>query len=207
MPAWNEHIFLLVNASEHPLGAIVFVAQVIADDLIFGVMVLLIALWIWGSIEKRAALVATVVGTAIALSANQALGQLWFEPRPFMIGLGHTFAVHVPENSFPSDHATFMWTVGLGLIATGASRRWGLAVCAAGSLVSLGPRSYLGLHFPIDMLSSAAVAAACSFVTLGLEWPIAQLVIPSANKLYDGLLDTVKLPKRMFPRAMSNKRN
>ena len=52
MPAWNEHIFLLVNASEHPLGAIVFVAQVIADDLIFGVMVLLIALWIWGSMRS-----------------------------------------------------------------------------------------------------------------------------------------------------------
>ena len=123
-----------------------------------------------------------------------------------MIGLGHTFAVHVPENSFPSDHATFLWTVGLGLIATGGSRRWGLAVCAAGSLVAWA-RVYLGLHFPIDMLSSAAVAAACSFVALGLEWPVAQFVIPSANKLYDGLLDTARLPKRMFPRAISSERN
>jgi len=128
MGNWNDRLFLLINASDHPAAAVVTAANVVAADVIFLVAMLFVALWVWGKPERRDRLVAAACATALALAANQALGLLWYEPRPFMIGLGHTFADHAVENSFPSDHATFMFTAGLSLIITGAARRWGILV-------------------------------------------------------------------------------
>lgn len=58
---------------------------------------------------------------------NLLLGLVWFEPRPFMVGIGHTWLDHLADNGFPSDHATLAWSLGLRLALTGASRRWGAA--------------------------------------------------------------------------------
>ena len=122
-------------------------------------------MWILGRRDARGALLATVLGVSVALGINQMLGLLWFEPRPFMIGLGHTLALHVVENSFPSDHATFLWSLGFALLATGEARWWGVMVCMVGLLVAWA-RVYLGLHFPIDMAASFFVAIAADLVLL-----------------------------------------
>jgi len=60
-----------------------------------------------GGRDARDTLLATAIGVCLALGINQLLGLLWYEPRPFIIGLGYTLAVHAVENSFSSDHATF----------------------------------------------------------------------------------------------------
>jgi undecaprenyl-diphosphatase len=65
---------------------------------------------------------------------------------------------HGPENSFPSDHTTFILTVGFALITTHAAPTWGKLVSISGALVARA-RIYLGLHFPVDMLASALIAS------------------------------------------------
>ena len=100
----NNHLFLLINAPSGASPAIVFVAELVASKLIDLVPLLLVALWIWGKPTRRTGLAASSIAAALALCANQIVGLLWFEPRPFMIGLGRTLMAHVPENSFPSDH-------------------------------------------------------------------------------------------------------
>ena len=197
--ALNERLFLFLNASAHPDGALVAFANFVAADVVLGVAVLLLGLWIWGDHAKRAALLATAIATVVALGFNQLLGQLWYEPRPFMVGLGHTLASHAPENSFPSDHGAFMFTIGLALLATGASRPWGLLVCAAGAAVAWA-RIYLGLHFPVDMLSSALVAGACSLLAAALQGPLGR-VAPLASRVYDQSLDLLRFPSAWFPRS------
>nr|WP_256515314.1 undecaprenyl-diphosphatase [Alsobacter ponti] len=199
MLALNERIFLLLNASAHPQGATVSLANFVSSDLVLGVALLLVALWAWGNHDKRAALLATAAATVVALGVNQLLGQLWYEPRPFMVGLGHTLAAHAPENSFPSDHGTFVFTVGLALIATGASWRWGVLVSAVGVAVAWA-RIYLGLHFPIDMLSSAVVAGACSGLAAAFRRPVGHFA-PFANRIYDQSLDLLRFPPAWFPRT------
>lgn len=196
----NERIFLLINATDHPAAVVVAAANFIAADVIFGVLLVLAGLWIWGDGGRRAGLLATALATAVALGLNQIFGLLWYEPRPFMVGLGHTLAAHAPENSFPSDHATFMFTIGLGLIFTEASRSWGLMVCAAGLAVAWA-RVYLGLHFPIDMLSSAILAGICAAGAKRVERPLGAHVVPFANRLYDRVLDALRFPRSTFPRT------
>lgn len=205
MLAWNHHLFLLLNASATASAISVTLAQVIASELIYAIPLILLALWIWGEPDKRAGLASTSIAAVLALGANQLVGLLWYEPRPFMIGLGHTLMVHGAENSFPSDHTTFILTAGLGLIATRAAPTWGKLVSALGVLVAWA-RIYLGLHFPIDMVASALLACLFGGIAVLLVPSVNRWLIPIADRTYEGTLDTLRLPARVFPRRNHRER-
>jgi len=200
MLALNHQLFLLINAEPGESHVLIALGRTVAGDVIGLVPLLLILLWVRGNPDRRGGLVATAIAAALALGANQIVGQFWYEPRPFMIGLGRTLMAHVPENSFPSDHTTFMLTVGIGLIATGGAPRWGRAVTLAGVLVAWA-RIYLGLHFPLDMLASAIIAGIFAAISVFLVAPARRFVMPLANRVYDRCLDTMRLPPRAFPRV------
>src|SRR5579884_964583 len=120
MPGWNQHLFLLINASAHPDPWIVSFAAILANSPVVAGPVLLVALWIWGNPSHRAGLLTVAGAVCAGQGINQLIGLIYFEPRPFVMDLGHTLIRHAADNSFPSDHATFVWTLGAGLIATGA---------------------------------------------------------------------------------------
>lgn len=86
----NNYIFLLINAPAGASPALVSVAQFVASRLIDLIPVLLVVLWVWGKPARRGDLVASSIAAALALGANQLVGLFWYEPRPFMIGLGRT---------------------------------------------------------------------------------------------------------------------
>ena len=200
MLSLNNQLFLLINAEPGESPLLIELGRIVAADIVALVPVLLVLLWVRGRPERRSGLVATAIAAALALGANQIVGQFWYEPRPFMIGLGRTLMAHVPENSFPSDHTTFMLTVGIGLIATGGAPRWGKIVTIVGVLVAWA-RIYLGLHFPLDMLASALIASLFAAVSVLLVAPSRRWIMPLANKIYDGALDAMRLPGGLFPRT------
>lgn len=123
MPGWNQNLFLLINAPAHPSSWLLTLATVIAYAPVLVGPALLVVLGVWGEPTRRGGLLAVTGATLVGLGINQLLGALYFEPRPFMIGLGRTLLYHPPDNSFPSDHATFIWSLGIGLIVTGAALR------------------------------------------------------------------------------------
>lgn len=131
--------------------------------------------------DERAGLASSAIAAILALGANQLAGLLWYEPHPFMIGLGHTLMTHAPENSFPSDHATLFLTVGFGLMATRAASTWGKLVSGSDVLVAWA-RIYLGLHFPVDMLASTLIACLFGGVTVLLVSSVHRWLIPIANR-------------------------
>lgn len=88
MQGWNQHLFLLINASAHPAGWVVQTALLLANSPVVVGPATLVILWIWGRLSYRGGLLAVTGGMLIALGINQVLGMLYFEPRPFMIGLG-----------------------------------------------------------------------------------------------------------------------
>jgi undecaprenyl-diphosphatase len=173
---------------------------VLAGSPLFAGPAVLVALWVWGRPDQRGGLLAVTCATLIGLGINQALGAMWFEPRPFMVPIGHTLLAHPPDNSFPSDHATFLWALGAGLIATGAARRTGAVVCLYGGSVAWA-RVYLGMHFPIDMLASAGVGAASGGIAVVLRPLIAVAVLPTADRLYEATVVFLHLPAAVIPRG------
>lgn len=141
---------------------------------------------------------ATALAVLAGLMANQILGALWYEPRPFMIGLGHSLVHHVADNSFPSDHGTVLWALGFGLILTGASSVSGVLMVTVGFLVAWA-RIYLGIHFPIDMATSfligiAAGVFAHAIMPAGERW-----LLPPAERCYDAVLQRLGLSRFSSP--------
>ncbi len=199
LTSWNERLFLLVNASAHPDAALVLVATFAAAWVIYFAMALVAGLWIWGRPHLRGRLLATVGGVSLALGINQILGMLWYEPRPFAIGLGHALISHAADNSFPSDHGTFLWSLGFSLIVAVAADGWGLAVLVAGLLVAWA-RVYLGVHYPLDMATSLLVSVVGGTLSLALVPMAERLVLPPAEALYLRMLELLHLPRRVFPR-------
>ncbi|MCP8940709.1 undecaprenyl-diphosphatase [Alsobacter sp. SYSU M60028] len=199
MLAVNDHLFLLINASERAWPITVLIAEVLATGLVFAAALLLVVLWVWGAPARRSALAATGVAAALALVSNQIVGLLWYEPRPFMVGLGRTLLDHAPENSFPSDHTTFMLTVGFALIATRAAPGWGKFISGLGVLVAWS-RIFLGVHFPVDMLASALVASLFGGLSVLIVEPVRRWIMPLAEPVYEGTLRALRLSPRVFPR-------
>jgi len=199
MLRWNHDLFLLINASESPAAPIVLIANLFASSPVYVVPALLIFLWVRGRTSARGGLLSVTLGLVAGLGINQILGLLWHEPRPFMIGLGHTLTNHVVENSFPSDHATLIWSLAFGLIATQAASPWGIAVSIVGLLVGWA-RIYLGVHFPIDIFASVFVALASAAIARLTNPPIAKRILPTIDGSYEGVLRSLSLPIGLFPR-------
>lgn len=194
----NQRLFLALNATDQSNPMMIAVAEIAASWLIYLAVPLMLWLWVRGSDSQRSGLIATSAGVFAGLGFNQLLGLLWFEPRPFMIHLGHTLVQHGSDNSFPSDHATVLWTLGLGLLATRTSRAWGTVVCLIGLLVAWS-RIYLGLHFPLDMAGSFFVAIAASAFARLLHPLTHRWLLPLFNGPYNAALRSLHLPVSRLP--------
>lgn len=200
MTSLNDRLFLLINAGAHPPPALLDFGLFCASWLVPLTVALFVLLWIrLNRPEHRAALITATAVMFIGLGVNQVLGALYFHSRPFMIGLGHQYLAHPADNSFPSDHATFMWSLGFALLALGRLRAWGLALTLGGFAVAWA-RIYVGVHFPLDMAGSFCVALAMAFLARPLHGPITRWARPFFDALYLRLIETLRLPPKAFPR-------
>ncbi len=128
LEALNQALFLTINATTSTPRWQIDVASFIADYVIYFVPLMLAALWLSGIRNNRATALRACCVVLLALGFNQVIGHAWLHPRPFMIGLGHTFIEHAPDSSFPA----------------------GLAVAWA--------RVFVGVHYPLDMAGAVAIA-------------------------------------------------
>lgn len=155
--ALNRSLFLKINAGSGTAPWQINSAIFIADNLIYLIPALLLALWLWGDERKRNLALKVCLVAMLAVGTNQIISLVWQHPRPFMIGLGQTWIPHAADSSFPSDHATVFAAVCIGLLFAGEI---GLAtVFLAVGLCVAWSRVFLGVHFPMDMLGAAGVAA------------------------------------------------
>lgn len=153
----NFALFYWLNASVQPSHLELVTATFLAEYLIFAIPALLIGIWICGNSWARAVAIEATLSGFAALAVNQLIGLFWQHPRPFMIGVGHTYLSHIPDSSFPSDHLTLWWAVTFGLSAHHRVRWLSLPLALLGLGIAWA-RIYLGVHFPLDMVGSALVA-------------------------------------------------
>jgi undecaprenyl-diphosphatase len=199
MERLNILLFSTINASDGAPGIVIAVARISAQWLVYLSILMIVALWVWAAPSRRGALLATGLSLGLGLGLNQAVGLLWFHPRPFMLGLGRTLIAHVSENSFPSDHATFVWSLAFGLIFTGASWRLGWLLAIGGCIVAWA-RIYMGLHFPFDMVGSLLISLLAAMVARVLRPFTERQALPLVETTYEAALGWLHLPQAIFPR-------
>ncbi len=170
LEAFNQALFLTINATTSTPQWQIGVASSIADYAICLVPLVLAMLWLSGDRDSREAALRACCVAMLALGFNQLIGLAWMHPRPFMIGLGHTFIEHAPDSSFPSDHGTVFASITLTLLL--ARIRWaGLLTLVAG-LAVMWARVFIGVHFPFDMAGAVVIACVAYSVVRPL-WSLA----------------------------------
>ncbi|SFB17216.1 Undecaprenyl-diphosphatase [Collimonas sp. OK607] len=175
MEELNQSLFLLINASAQPSALLLNSAMLFAEWLIFLIPAGLLLGWFRGGEQTRKLMLEAVVCGVVGLSISALLGVLWQHPRPFMIDLGTNFLAHSPDSSFPSDHLTLQWSVAFSLLLHPQLRKAGAILSLLG-LPMAWARIYLGVHFPLDMLGAAIVAALSAGLCLySAKWFIGPL--------------------------------
>jgi len=196
--AWNIALFSWLNAPEQPPPLLLAIARGTAESVIYAVALWLVLGWLSGKRPFKAALLNAGLAAALGLGINQLIGLAWYHPRPFELGLGHQFLAHGVETSFPSDHATVLWALGLSLVGRRSTRAWGIVVSLLGVAVAWS-RVYLGVHFPFDMLGSLGVAVVSVLVLRWIDGVVAARIFPPTERLYQRLIRALHLPPRLFP--------
>ncbi|TAM18722.1 MAG: phosphatase PAP2 family protein [Pandoraea sp.] len=172
--ALNQAIFLILNATSATPHWLIVAGVLIADYAIWIVPVMLVSLWLAGGDERREIAVRACFVGLLALGINQAIGIVWYHPRPFAMGIGHTFLAHAPDSSFPSDHATLLSAISFTLLCAG-KRRLGLFVLLVDVAVAWA-RVFVGAHWPFDMIGAVIVAGAACILGSPL-WRVGGIVV------------------------------
>ena len=100
----------------------------------------------------RFALPALVLTYVVWLIGNH----IYVDPRPFVVGHFTPLVPHAPDNGFPSDHTLLV--AALAAIACYWNDTLGGILVALALIVAVA-RVYVGLHHPIDVIGSVAIAA------------------------------------------------
>jgi undecaprenyl-diphosphatase len=157
---FNQFLFSLFNAAPGLSGWRLQLAIFAAEWVVLIVPAGLVLMWINAVPGQREAAVRALLAALVALTLSKLIGLMWFHPRPFMVGLGQTYLHHAADSSFPSDHATGMFSVALALAICQLreARRFGMALLALGLAVAWA-RVFLGVHWPLDMIAAFMVSA------------------------------------------------
>ncbi len=146
----NKWLFLQINGlSGHnlPVDQIVILMAKYMPYLF-----ILFAIYLF--VNKKTVSIVSIQAAVIGLIVNWIIGLIYFEPRPFVSGIGHAIISHSADASFPSDHTTLMAAIAVSLLFY---KRWIGVLFLLLALVGGLSRVYVGIHYPFDIGASFVV--------------------------------------------------
>ncbi|WP_454692175.1 hypothetical protein [Achromobacter aloeverae] len=164
LEAWNIVVFQGLHASSGATRLAIYLGVVLAELPVY----LAAALALWALVARRDVRMACAIAIACLLGhyVEVLCNQFAYHDRPFAAGYGSALIKHSANNSMPSSHVTFVWTLAA---LYGMKKHWRLAaVFGCLGLVLAWARIFTGLHWPLDMAGSAATALASSFLAISL---------------------------------------
>jgi undecaprenyl-diphosphatase len=126
-----------------------------------------ILIYLWFTKRKNEALFA-FYASIIGLLVNQIINKIYFRPRPFMVHVGKLLMYHDPEASFPSDHSTLAFSIGIVLIFFKSTRNLGVLSIILALLCGIA-RIYVGVHWPSDILGGYTIGLISAILILLLR--------------------------------------
>ena len=165
MNSLNQHIFLLLNADAQASSFSIWAGRTLAEWPV-PIALLLVAIACYRQNDRKRFALRTVFGTSLAMGLALAIRCSFYNPRPFVLGLGRMLIEHEATSSFPSLHATFLFSLALPLLVMHGSRSFGLVVFLSAITVAWA-RIFVGVHYPFDMAGAFATAAMATAVACG----------------------------------------
>lgn len=171
----NGSIFDAINGLAGNNRALDDVMKFSAQYLVYAIAALVVVSWFVRGVsreEARLGVYTAVLAAVVALVIAKLIQHYYVHQRPFVTRTDVTLLVdHARDASFPSEHTTgaFALAAGLGFYR----RAWGLLLIALACLMAFA-RVFVGIHWPADVASGAAigiaVAAVLWFARPVLEW-------------------------------------
>ncbi len=159
----NLELFLQLHAGAGNQPILDFLSVTAAEISPYLVIACMALFWFVTDHKGKQILLEVTAVVVLGLLINQLITLFYFHPRPFMMDLCTPLIPHAPETSFPSDHATLLFSASLPLLFQPEWRRQGGLLFFFALAGSWG-RIYTGLHFPFDIMGSFAVALASVFI-------------------------------------------
>lgn len=163
----------------------------IGDTLVKGVAVYLVYLlpvvlvFMWFKFPARrkevflsffAAVLAWLVITKTIVPA------IWFRPRPDLASIGiKELLFHRPDYSFPSDHATVLFALAIGLGFFGWRKAGNYFM--AGAVAITVCRVAIGVHFPLDIIAGCVSGSLGVLITFSIREYVVKFVYNPIVKL------------------------
>ena len=174
----DETLFLWINGFVGAAPVVDAAAELAASDYLAPAILAFALIVLWFAERDSRARVRQQVGALVALSsmglsglAVFILNMFYFRPRPF-VELDVNLLFYEPtDSSFPANSAAAAFGIAFGI--WGVNRRIGwFAIGVAGSYGLA--RVYAGVHYPLDIIAGAAIAAGVTF----LVFRISRLAMP-----------------------------
>jgi undecaprenyl-diphosphatase len=108
-------------------------------------------------------------------------GQIYYDPRPFVVGHFKPLIDHDTENGFPSDHVLLVSCV--AAVITVFNNKIAIPLWIVTILVAIS-RVYVGVHHYIDVFASIMITVVVTFVLrYGLNGRLMNLAVQKINNL------------------------
>lgn len=125
-----------------------------AESLIFLSLILVAFLATKGAVKEKKAALLILLSLGVAFLINKLIGQIFFEPRPFVSLPIKPLIFHGADNSFPSDHTTIMAVLTFSYFTYRSSY---LPILIVATIWVGLSRVYVGVHYPLDILAGVLV--------------------------------------------------
>lgn len=169
MNGFDRALVLFVNHFARRWPAFdLFMFELSGSNLLKGGVELGVFWWMWFTPRPnvramRERLFATLAGGMLAVLAGRVLAHMLpFRVRPmheaalaFVVPFGSNATQLRAWSSFPSDHAMLFASLSFGILIV--SPRMGAFLLVWTAAMVGGPRLYLGMHYPTDLLGGAAI--------------------------------------------------
>lgn len=182
MDSLNSWLMPMWNLTPSDSDALVMLAWLTSSYLPVMALAGLGAMLAVGGPWRRTA-IQMLLAMGFAWLVTRGIQMYWPQPRPFMLGIGTHWVQHAASPSFPSRHAAVGLAFGFAGVV-GSPKRWvGLTLLVGGLLIAWS-RVALGLHFPVDVVAGALIAAVATLCVF-LAWqprrePASQATAPSS---------------------------
>lgn len=135
-----------------------------SEYAVWVMIALLVIVWFLGDPSKqRIVFYACVASIAALVLAKWGISPAVGHPRPFVEGTVHRLVAHVPDPSFPSKHASFVFALAAASFFIG--RRFGSWMLLLAVLTGVS-RVYVGVHYPGDILGGFILGSLLSVVLI-----------------------------------------
>ncbi|SDD04300.1 Undecaprenyl-diphosphatase [Paenibacillus sp. CF095] len=160
----NQSLFNWINQFADQTPFLDWFMITSSEYAVWVMIALLVIVWFLGDPSKQRIVFYACVASIVALVLTKwGISPAVGHPRPFVEGPVHQLVAHVPDPSFPSKHASFVFALAAASFFIG--RRFGLWMLLLAVLTGVS-RVYVGVHYPGDILGGFILGSLLSVVLI-----------------------------------------